>query len=312
MKMIRVDCGQNSIEVPVIDIVGKKPGKTLLVTGGMDGDEYASIEACYRFIDRVSPSDIFGRLIVIPVVNFPGFWAETSVNPIDQKFLKFAGIGKARGSPTQRLVHWLVDTYAKHADLWLDLHGGSRTETIATYLWGWETKVGKIDTFVKKFIVDYTTHFGIFEHQMIPVGKAAALARMGCGYIQGEAGGSGARQEADIRQHESWITSVLRELGMIKPHHLIPRQSSSKSSSTIYSKFEYLRCRKPGLWYPTDTTIRVVKKGEPLGAVRSLSGKKTETLRATHAGQLLWIKEGLRTLPTDDLAAIAHTPYAKT
>lgn len=311
MTLTSVDLGKTKIDVPVYDIVGKRPGKTVLVTAGMDGDEYASIEACYRFIDRVFPSDITGRLIVIPIINTPGFWEEKSLNPIDGKFPKFAGIGKAGGSASQRLVHWLVDTYAKHADLWLDLHGGSRTETLAPCLWAGETKNAKIDQDVRKFIAVHSAQFGIFKHNLFPLGKDVALARMGCRFIVGEAGRSGPRREADIRQHEAWIAAALEDLGLVRTDELLRQQSSTNSSSILYSNVNYIRCRKPGLWYPANMTIRVVAKGETLGVVLSLDGKKTETIRASHTGQLLWVKDGLRALPTDDLAAIAHTPYAK-
>lgn len=308
--MIRVTGGNNGIEVPVFDIVGKRPGKTLLVTAGMDGDEYAGIDACYRVIDRITASDIAGRLIIIPVVNTPGFWAETSSNPIDQKFLKFSGVGKANGSASERLVHWLVDTYVKSSDLWLDLHGGTRTETIATYLWAWETKVATIDRFVRKFIIDHTPQFGIFEHQLIPIGKAATLARMGCAYIQGEAGGSGRRLEKDIRQHEMWIAAAIAVMGqsesVTSSVTRLSKNVSTRDKMMIYDSVAYLRCRKLGLWYPSDTTIRIAKKGDTLGVVRLLDGKQEEVIRAPHAGQLLWIKDGLRALPTDGLVAIGY------
>lgn len=306
MTLTSVDLGKTKIDVPVFDIVGKRPGKTVLVTAGMDGDEYASIEACYRLIDRVSVSGVAGRLIIIPIVNTPGFWSEQSPNPMDGTYPKFAGVGKINGSPTQRLVHWLVDSYAKKSDLWLDLHGGTRTETMANYLWAWETKVAEIDIFVKKFINDYTPRFGIFEQQMTPVGKAATLARMGCAYIQGEAGGSGLRREKDIHQHEMWITAALTQTGVITSNQSFRLKSSAKSSSTIYSKVDHIRCHNPGLWYPASTTIRVVRKGEMLGSVRPLDGKKLHTIYAPRAGQLLWIKDGLRALPTDGLIAIGY------
>ncbi len=306
MNIIHVNLGASSIDVPVYDVVGKKPGKTLLVTGGMDGDEYAGMEACYRLIGRVKPENIAGRLIIIPIVNTPGFWEEKSVNPIDGKFPKFAGVGKALGSPTQRLVHWLVDTYAKHADLWLDLHGGSRNETLAPCLWAGETKIKNIDQDVQRFIAAFTPQFGIFERRLIPVGKDVALARMGCRYIVGEAGGSGRRLEKDIRQHESWITAALGFMGM-----MASKNPSRRIASMIYQNVDYITSKKPGCWFPADTTMRVVGKGEPLGVVRSLDGGKTETIRATHAGQLLWVKDGMRALPTDDLAAIAHNSPEK-
>lgn len=301
MNIIHINLGASGIDVPVYDIEGKRPGKTLLVTGGMDGDEYAGMEACYRVINRVNAKDIAGRLIVIPIVNTPGFWEEKSLNPVDGKFPKFAGVGKAHGSPTERLVHWLVDTYAKHADLWLDLHGGSLTEVMSPYLWAWETGVKPIDTLVQEFIQANTPKFGIFERQRIPVGKAATLARAGCGYIQGESGGMGSRAEADIRQHETWIRIALGLLG------IMPTVRHKKGfNPVIYTQTVFLRPKWPGLWFPASRTIRIVQKGETLGAVRSLDGKKSAVIIAKHSGQLLWIKSGLRALPTDDLVALAY------
>ncbi|MDP1722573.1 MAG: succinylglutamate desuccinylase/aspartoacylase family protein [Candidatus Gottesmanbacteria bacterium] len=303
MTLTSVDLGEININVPVYDIAGNRPGKTLLVTGGMDGDEYAGMEACYRVVGRIKSKDIAGRLIVIPIVNTPGFWEEKSFNPIDQKFPKFAGVGKADGTPTQRLVAWLVESYAKHADFWLDLHGGSLTEVMSPFLWAWETGVRTIDTDVRAFIVNNAPRFGIFEWQRFPVGKAAALARMGCRYIVGEAGSSGPRREEDIRHHEAWIEAAMRLEGLIAQ-----KKTSGRTPSILYEKVEFVRCKMPGLWFPADTTIRAVKNGELLGVVRSLNGKKSTAIVAKNVGQLLWIKSGLRALPTDDLVAIAHSP----
>ncbi|MBI5621190.1 succinylglutamate desuccinylase/aspartoacylase family protein [Candidatus Gottesmanbacteria bacterium] len=315
MTINHIHLGEGSIDVPVFDIVGKKPGKTLLVTGGMDGDEYAGMEACYRTIKRINAKDIAGRIIIIPIVNTPGFWEETSSNPMDGKFPKFVGVGKALGSPTQRLVHWLVNSYAKHADLWLDLHGGSLTECISPYLWAWETGVDPIDSLVKEYIQANAPGFGIFERQRFPTGKAATLARAGCGYILGEAGGMGSRAEADIHQHETWISAALELLEIMQsgqrkkgfnPVMYKQKTITRRTHPVLYAKTDFFRSTFPGLWYPYSPTIRTVQKGEPLGVVRSLDGKKSTVMAARHTGQILWIKSGLRAMPTDDLVAIAY------
>jgi predicted deacylase len=44
------------------------PQKTLLITAGIDGDEYAGIEVAYRLIDG-SDRPFAGRLLIIPIVN---------------------------------------------------------------------------------------------------------------------------------------------------------------------------------------------------------------------------------------------------
>ena len=53
----------NSLEI--IEITGVRPGKTLVVTGGMDGDEYAGIEAARALIDLYSDRQFAGVLATI-------------------------------------------------------------------------------------------------------------------------------------------------------------------------------------------------------------------------------------------------------
>ena len=59
--MVPLDLGSAVIRVPVADIKGRAPGKTLLVTAGVDGDEYASIDAAYTMIDEVNKASFNGR-----------------------------------------------------------------------------------------------------------------------------------------------------------------------------------------------------------------------------------------------------------
>jgi predicted deacylase len=282
----------------------------ILITAGMDGDEYAGIEAAIRA--RVRYGDLLRRreVAIVPVVNEPGFWNETSINPQDSKYPKFAGLGKRDGSATQQMVYRLVETYARHATLWLDLHGGARTETIAPFLWAWETGVDRIDDFVTTFISVHSPRYGIFEHQKFPKGKAAELAAMGCAYILAEAGGSGPRREEDIHQHEAWIDAGIAASGYggpMRPARFPSGHVAGRPAPTVYTSVAFARCKRPGLWFPADTAIRVVQKGESLGVVRSLDGKRSDEIRAPQAGQILWIKDGLRALPTDELVAIGHT-----
>jgi len=52
----------------------------------MDGDEYAGISAAYQLIEEFSHTPFRGSIIIVPIVNMPGFIAQTSENPEDGKF----------------------------------------------------------------------------------------------------------------------------------------------------------------------------------------------------------------------------------
>jgi hypothetical protein len=60
-KMITIDA-ENNISIPVADIQGDSPGKTLLVIGGMDGDEYAGIEAAYQLAEKYASKNFASLL----------------------------------------------------------------------------------------------------------------------------------------------------------------------------------------------------------------------------------------------------------
>ena len=66
-----------------IRLVGKKAGKTLVVTAGVHGDEYVGIQAVRELLAQLSPGELSGQVIFVPVVNAGGFFAGTYRVPED-------------------------------------------------------------------------------------------------------------------------------------------------------------------------------------------------------------------------------------
>ncbi len=149
--MCSVDLGKTRISIPVADIQGERPGKTFLVTAGIDGDEYTGIQAAYELIEVYRKRNFAGRLIVIPIVNVPGFEAGCSENPLDGQFPKSVFPGKENDSPTERLVDWLARSYVSESYVWFDLHSGALNERLNPFLWTYETGVASVDSWMKDF-----------------------------------------------------------------------------------------------------------------------------------------------------------------
>ena len=300
--MMHVDLGATTVEIPVAIIKGNTSGKTLLVTAGMDGDEYASIDAAYRMIQELGKRNFIGQVVVIPIVNMPGFDKEVSYNPLDEKYPKLVGVGKKDGTPTERLMHWVVDTYAVHASMWLDLHGGSLTEVFEPFLWAWETKVKPVDLLVSSYCQNHAPSFSVFEEYSMP-GKAAVLAGKGCSYIIAEAGGSCERKESDIDKHCTWVRSAMESLGMKAP------TGGEIKKTPLYRKYRQYASNIQGLWHPQRTDIRKIRKGDILGLVRSFDLSREEKIMAKEDAQVLWIKEGMKSSNKEILIAVAYSQW---
>ena len=63
-----VDIGERKIKVPVAQL-GTGSGKSVLITAGLDGDEYTGIEAAYAFIHYFTKAKFDGQFIIIPLLN---------------------------------------------------------------------------------------------------------------------------------------------------------------------------------------------------------------------------------------------------
>ena len=74
----------HSVTLPYFVLRGQTRGPTLLVTGGVHGAEYASVEAAYRLV-KLDPGKIKGTLIILPIITMPAFTARSIyINPVDQ------------------------------------------------------------------------------------------------------------------------------------------------------------------------------------------------------------------------------------
>src|SRR6202047_4313442 len=100
------DVGTN---IPVAVIRGPKPGPTLALVAGAHGTEYASIIALEKLIQELNPADIFGTVIIVPLVNIASFEQKVPhVNPVDGKSMNRFYPGNPNGTQTER-ASWGVD-----------------------------------------------------------------------------------------------------------------------------------------------------------------------------------------------------------
>lgn len=123
--------GSGSAGVRVHEI-GDGQGPTVVVLGGVHGDESQGVRAAVRVAAAVFRSDVAGRLVVVPVAHEAAFEATSRVNPADGGNLARSFPGSPTGTPTQRLAHLLSQEVLADADLVVDLHSSGVHYTLAT------------------------------------------------------------------------------------------------------------------------------------------------------------------------------------
>jgi uncharacterized protein len=123
----------DEVEIPFAVIEGSRPGPRLLVTAGVHGSEFCSIETALRLM-RLRPEELRGTLIVLPILNMRGFMGRSIyVMPEDGKNLNRVFPGKPDGTASERLAHWLVANVYPEVDAYLDLHGGDLDESLVPF-----------------------------------------------------------------------------------------------------------------------------------------------------------------------------------
>ena len=225
-----VAAGGQEIPLTFFLINGDQPGPTLVVTGGVHTAEYASIAAALDFGQSLQPMGLRGRVIVLPVVNVPGFGVRSIYTcPLDGKNLNRVFPGDPGGSGTEQLADWVFRNVISQASYYVDMHGGDLIEALTPFTIFYRSGVEQVDqmslamgqVFGIRYLVRSETYGSAFS--------AAAVA--GIPAILSEAGGQGIWRAEDVALHRHGLDRLLRFLGMTEGPAPSPCRAPSSTSS---------------------------------------------------------------------------------
>ncbi|NOX39503.1 MAG: N-alpha-acetyl diaminobutyric acid deacetylase DoeB [Alphaproteobacteria bacterium] len=128
----RDDSAWGSIRIP-ITIIGNGTGPTALLSGANHGDEYEGPLALLDLARTLEPSEVSGRLIIVPFLNFPAFRAGKRTSPIDAGNMNRAFPGRPDGTITEKIADYVQRYLLPMADIVLDFHSGGKTLEFLPY-----------------------------------------------------------------------------------------------------------------------------------------------------------------------------------
>ncbi|MGB6035883.1 MAG: succinylglutamate desuccinylase/aspartoacylase family protein, partial [Cryomorphaceae bacterium] len=112
------------IDLPVYIFRSKSPGPTILLSGGLHGDEINGIEIVRSLIDGGHFENLkCGSVVAIPVMNIYGFLNFSRDVP-DGKDVNRSFPGSTTGSLASRIAHFISHNILKEIDFGIDFHTG--------------------------------------------------------------------------------------------------------------------------------------------------------------------------------------------
>ena len=117
------------VEIPVTVINGAADGPRVFMTAAIHGDELNGVKVLQEVAGRYAPSAVHGTLVLLHVVNVPGYQAQQRYLPIYDQDLNRSFPGKERSNTAERMAHRVYERFVSQCDLGIDFHTSTRNRT---------------------------------------------------------------------------------------------------------------------------------------------------------------------------------------
>ena len=284
-------------KLPMWLINGDEAGPTLVVTGGVHGAEYASVAAALELGQRLDSKGLRGRVIVVPVVNMPGFAARSIyVCPLDGKNPNRVFPGDAAGTASEQLADWVFRNIISLADYYVDMHGGDLVEDLIPFTIFFRSGNEEVDA----KSLEIAQIFGIpcLVCSVNPGSTIAAASMAGIPAILTESGAQGIWTAEQVADHTNGLRRLMLHLNMI------PGDAPEPMPSTLIEQFVWLRSEHEGFWYPRVAAGETVQAGQEVGQIKDWEGNVLQTAVTPNTGTVLFIVSSLVIHENDPLFAV--------
>lgn len=295
-----------SISFPYYVIAGKEDGPTICITSGVHGTEYPGIGANFKLYSDISPEDVKGTIIGVPVCNMGSFVNKVPfVNPLDGKNLNDTFPGDPEGTVTEKLCHVLVHEVAAKADFHIDMHSGDSIEYLYPYaFYHINQDAPQVTAASQEMAQVYGLDFVSFTET---AGAGAtdkgnfysAVAELGIPSIQPEIGGVGLILEETKMLHYTGARNVLALKGIVD--YKIEKNEKQQELSRFYR----LKSEFDGIYHCFVEPGDFVKKGQPLAKITDYHDEQVYAeFFAEEDSVILWIMSTFATKKGENLMAI--------
>ena len=294
---------------PALVARGAEPGRTLLASGVIHGDEYEGALAIQDLFAELRPERMSGTFIGVPVVNGPAFTAGTRTGSHDHQDLARVFPGSADGSPSERLAHALSQYVIPCADLYADLHSAGNDSRIKPFA-GYQIRPELIAQ--REAAIAFGLEL-VWGTAALPGRSLSAAGEKGVPAIYVELEGEGRGRPESCAVALQGLRNLLAYLGIAAgdcPSGPPPFLVEDKRAGSGDMGLDH-HAPTSGLFLPDVAIWDRVAAGDRLGVVRRADGRVAAEVRSTKTGRVLLLRTRPRVIAGDSVAYVIEVAEAK-
>ena len=260
------DSGWGSMMIP-ITVAKNGNGPTALLTGANHGDEYEGPVALWDLAHTIKAEAIFGRVIIVPGMNYPAFRAGKRTSPIDSGNMNRVFPGNPAGTLTEKIADYFQRTLLPMADYVLDMHSGGKSMEFvpfcAAHVLDDKDQQGRCVAAMQAYNAPHSMM--LLELDAGSMYDTAA-ERMGKVFISTELGGGGTTTAYTVGIAKKGVRNLLRHAGIFQGE----LEMGETLNLDMPDKNCYVFSESTGLLEPCVNLGSEVKAGELLGRVHNV------------------------------------------
>lgn len=286
IQTVRINAGKipsgNRINVFAHVLRKNEPGPTMLILGGVHGNEINGIEIVRRSLEQNIYDNLKrGTVIVVPLLNVYGFINFSRYVSTDGKDVNRSFPGHLNGSLASRVARIITRKILPHVDFAIDFHTGGDTRYNFPQI-----RYAKKDVRAAT-LARFTGTKYMMEQPYIAHSFRKSASDVGVPALVFEGGESIRLDQLSIDTGLSVIQNVLKGLNMLNGEPQFKNQDQY-----LIHKSTWLRASTPGLFIWEKRSGDYVNRGDKLGEIKDPYGSRSDDVIAKYSGHIIGHNNG--------------------
>ena len=295
--------------VSVLFVRGIKAGPTLLINGGTHGDEYEGTAAVQELFQELSPREIQGTWLGVPVLNEPAMSISERCGKFDHQDLARTFPGKVDGTVTEQIAFQFGNYLLNHANYYIDLHSaGSVFRMIFLSGYGMVVNPEILDCQRRMAIAfggDLVWCTPLFPGRTLSQAEVLQIPA-----IYTETTGTGGLRRSDVEQYKKGVRNVLRCLSMMegsfptRPARFFREIGSSADKEGFLQLDHPAPCK--GIFLPAVDLWDEVVAEQELGRIVDSAGRPLALVMSRRSGRVILVRHSLSVNENEGLVVVVE------